>query len=206
MARLRSYLLLLITAAVAIGITRLADAQSSGGTGTVFFTVKGDITFPFVSPLRDGTAGTIDNMTIGQTTPRAGKFTSLVSADSLLCTTFSTMGAPAALTDVAIFTATRPLLLVSAAEVHAVAAGGASVVQLTKDTGTQAPGAGTDLLTNTTNTGFNLNGTANTVQNATFVASAASLTFAAGDRLSLDWANAVQASSGIQVTACFAPQ
>lgn len=64
MTRLHSSILLAACIAIAsVG----AYAQTSGNT--VFFTSKGDITFPFTPPKRDGTTGTIDNMVIGATTP-----------------------------------------------------------------------------------------------------------------------------------------
>lgn len=105
-----------------------------------------------------------------------------------------------AATDRAIFVAPVACQVVAVRQVHAVAAGGASVLQLTKDTGTTAPGGGTDLLTNNTNTGFDLNATANTVQAGTLTATAADLQLAAGDRLSLDFANAIQSTAGLAVT------
>lgn len=146
-----------------------------------------------------GTTGTFTGAVDGA----SGEFNTLTvnGNNSLICTSFNTMGAPAALTDVVFFVATRPLLLVTASQVHAVAAGGASAAQLTKDSTTAAPGAGTDLLS----AAFDLNATANTVQVGALVASAATKTFAAGDRLAIDWTAAVQASSGVAVTACFAP-
>ena len=49
---------------------------------TIFFTNIGDLTFPFKAPLADGTAGTIDNMTIGATTKRAATVTTL-TADTI---------------------------------------------------------------------------------------------------------------------------
>src|SRR6478672_799761 len=57
-----------------------------------------------------------------------------------------------AATDRTIFVAPVACQVVAAYESHAVAAGGTSTLQLTKDTGTTAPGGGTDLLTNNTNT------------------------------------------------------
>lgn len=163
------------------------------------------IVFPFGPPNRaTGGPGVIDNMDIGNTTPKAGNFTTFKATDGLTCAYYNQV-LTAAIGDTTIFIATRPYILVSVSEIHAVAAGGASVVQVVKDTGTQAPGAGTDLLTNTTNTGFDLNATANTVQTGTLVA-AATRTLATGDRLSVDFANAIQSSSGISITACLAPQ
>lgn len=120
------------------------------------------------------------------------------------CASYYFTGTPAA-TDQVFFIATTPLLVTSISEVHSVAAGGASALQVVKDTGTTAPGAGTDLLTNNTNTGFDLNATANTVQTGTLVASATTRALAAGDRLSIDFANAIQSSAGVVVTACMTP-
>ena len=50
---------------------------------TTFFTSNGDSVFPFTQPTSSGTAGTIDNMTIGATTKRAGTFTTL-TADTIV--------------------------------------------------------------------------------------------------------------------------
>lgn len=115
-----------------------------------------------------------------------------------ICPTYRTGDTPAA-TDVAFFIAPRAMRVRSISEVHAVAAGGASALQVTKDTGTAAPGAGTDLLTST---GFDLNATANTVQNGTLVTTLGVTTLAAGNRLSVDFANAIQSSVGVVVTVC----
>lgn len=117
---------------------------------------------------------------------------------ALICAT----AMPATAVDATFFVATRPMMLVSTYETHTVAAGGASTLQLTKDVATDAPGAGTDLLTST---GFDLNTTANTPLAGTVTSTVASKTFAAGNRLSYDFANAIQSSAGIVITACFAP-
>lgn len=101
-----------------------------------------------------------------------------------------------AATDRTFFVAPRACTIVAISEVHSVAAGGASVIQVVKDTGTTAPGAGTDILTNNTNTGFDLAATANTVQVGTFAAT----TLAAGDRLSIDFANTIQSTAGLVIT------
>lgn len=123
-----------------------------------------------------------------------------------ICPTFYIVGAPATgASDATFFIANRAYRVISARETHGVAAGGASVVQITKDTGTQAPGGGTDLLTNNTNTGFDLNATANTVQVGTLTSTVASLNLAVGDRLGVDFANAIQSSSSIAITVCLAP-
>jgi len=101
-----------------------------------------------------------------------------------------------AATDRVFFVATQACTVVAISEVHAVAAGGASTLQVTKDTGTNAPGAGTDLLS----AAFDLNATANTVQTGALTATAADLTLAAGNRLAIDFANAIQSTAGLCVT------
>lgn len=108
-----------------------------------------------------------------------------------------------AATDRVLFVAPFACQITAAVCGFAVAAGGASTLQLTKDTGTTAPGAGTDLLTNNTNAGFDLNATANTPQTGTFTATTATLQFAAGDRLSMDFANTIQSTAGLYITCTF---
>lgn len=187
--------------AIAFAALLAVGSVSALAGNTAFFTSKnGDVTFP-ISPPANGQPGALDNTSVGATTPAPGNFTSLKSADGLVCATAT----PATAVDSVFFVATRAYVLVSVSEVHAVAAGGASAVQIVRDTGTAAPGTGTDLLTNNTNAGFDLNATANTVQVGALVA-AATRTFAAGDRLSFDFANAIQSSAGVAMTACFAPQ
>ena len=113
-------------------------------------------------------------------------------------------GTPAA-TDQVFFVAPYPCRVVAISCVFAVTAGGASKLQVTKDTGTNAPGAGTDLLTDNTAAGFDLAATANTVQNGTLSATASDLVLAAGDRLSVDFAHAIQNTAGLVVTVALAP-
>jgi hypothetical protein len=112
--------------------------------------------------------------------------------------TGATAAAPTTAVDQVFFIASRAMRVISCREVHSVAAGGTSTLQVVKDTGTDAPGAGTDLLT----TAFNLNGTANTVQTGALSTTVATVTLAAGNRLSVDFADAIQSSVGVAVT-CF---
>lgn len=110
-----------------------------------------------------------------------------------------------AATDRVIFLADRPYDIRKITEVHGVAAGGASVLQVTKDVTTDAPGAGTDLLSNNTNTGFDLNGTANTVQTGTLKTTAGLRKMNQGDRLSIDFANTIQSTAGLAVAVELVP-
>lgn len=115
--------------------------------------------------------------------------------------------ANAACVDQAFFVANRAYQVTAIREVHATAGNDGSAVnlQVTKDTGTNAPGAGTDLLTNNTNAGFDMKGAANTVQVGTLTATAASLQLAAGNRLSLDFAGTVTTLAGLCVTVTLKP-
>ncbi len=115
--------------------------------------------------------------------------------------TGATAAAPTTAVDQVFFIATRSMRVIACSEVHSVAAGGTSTLQVVKDTSTDAPGAGTDLLS----TAFNLAATANTVQVGALTATVASVTLAAGDRLAVDFANAIQASVGVVVTCMLAP-
>lgn len=112
------------------------------------------------------------------------------------------MLANADLADQCFFIANRPYQIIGMRQVHSVAGSdpGSVNLQVTKDTGTNAPGAGTDLLTNNSNAGFNLKGTANTVQVGTLTTTAAALKLAPGDRLSVDFAGTLTALAGVVVT------
>jgi len=105
--------------------------------------------------------------------------------------------------DRAIFIANGPRTVASIDYVHSTAGtdAGSVNVQVTKDTGTNAPGAGTNLLTNNSNAGFNCKGSINVVQNGSLTATAASLRMAAGDRLSVDFAGTVTALAGVVMVA-----
>jgi hypothetical protein len=107
------------------------------------------------------------------------------------------------LADRAFFVAERPMH-VSGIKYSAATAGSAGAnVQVVKDTSTDAPGAGTDLLTNNTNAGFDTDGTANTVQEGALSATAAALYLDAGDRLSVDFAGTLTALAGVTITVEF---
>lgn len=111
-------------------------------------------------------------------------------------------GAAALLVDQSFFIANRAYQVVAVKEVHTTAETTAATLraQVTKDTGTAAPGAGADLLTNNTNAGFDLKATANTVQSGTLTATAADLQLAAGDRLSADFSAAATEGAGVTIT------
>lgn len=134
---------------------------------------------------------------------RATRGTQLVgeTAGDTIPVTYA-VNANASLADQAFFLADRRYEVVGITQIHAVAGGDAGAVnlQVTKDTGTAAPGAGTDLLTNNANAGFNLKGTANTLQTGTLVATLATKRLAAGDRLSVDFAGVLTTLAGVVVT------
>lgn len=113
------------------------------------------------------------------------------------------MLANASLADQAFFVADRAYTVVAIKEVHSVAGtdGSAVSLQVVKDTATDAPGAGTDLLS----AGFDMKGTANTVQSGALAASAATLKLAAGDRLAVDFAGTLTTLAGVVVTVYLEP-
>lgn len=116
------------------------------------------------------------------------------------------MLANGSLADCCIFQANRPYRVLYCSEVHSTAGNDASAVnlQLTIDRGTDAPGAGTDLISLNANAGFNLKGTANTVQVGTFVAEGNNYLLP-GDRLSLDFAGTLTTLAGVVVTVTLVP-
>lgn len=120
-----------------------------------------------------------------------------------------TLAANASLATQSIFTAPIPMTITSISEVHATAGNDASAVtmQVFKDTGTQAPGAGATVMSNT----FNLKGTANTTQYATLNAvdgygnPNAGVQLAVGDRLSVKFTGTLTTLAGVQVTVWVTP-
>lgn len=98
------------------------------------------------------------------------------------------------------FVAPQACKVTAVSEVHSTAGsdGGAVTAVVTKDTGTDAPGAGTSLHQSGS---FNMKGTANTVQNATLSTTAATLTLAAGDRLAVKLTGTPTAVAGAVVSA-----
>lgn len=107
--------------------------------------------------------------------------------------------------DQAFFVANRPYTFWGASYSHAVAEATAETMyaQLTLDTSTNAPGAGTDELTNNTNSGFDCKATANIPQVGTI---AAAFALATGDRLSVDYAGSPTEHLGAVLTVAFTPQ
>lgn len=109
-------------------------------------------------------------------------------------------------TDSVIFTAPFDCTVLDITEIHSVVGsdGGAVNIQVTKDTGTNAPGAGTDLLLNSSGAGFDLKATANTLQKGVLVTTAGVKNLAAGDRLSVDYAGTQTAVVGTSITVVIA--
>lgn len=110
--------------------------------------------------------------------------------------------AVAAQIDQSIFTADRAMKLVGITETHTVKeAAGTLHIMPVKQVGTQAAAAGTPLITNNTNLGFDGTAAAETPQTGVLVAVDASVTFAAGDRLGLDYTGDVAGElAGVVIT------
>lgn len=99
-----------------------------------------------------------------------------------------------------VWIAPRACRLKSVSEVHSTASS-SGTLQVEKCTSTTAPGSGTVLLTGT----MSLAGTANTVVNGTLISTEASLTFAAGDRLTIKIAGTMTNIVGGVVTITLVP-
>lgn len=101
-------------------------------------------------------------------------------------------------TDAAFFVAPVPLRVVSATEIHSAAGtdAGAVTIDVTKATGTGAPGAGNSVLAGT----FNAKGAANTIQSKGPTSVEADRTLAVGDRLTANFTGTVTALAGVVVT------
>ena len=106
---------------------------------------------------------------------------------------------PTALATATFFVAPQACKVTAINQVHSTAGSDASAVTavVTKDTSTNAPGAGTSLHQSGS---FNLKATANTVQNATLSTTAATLILAAGDRLAIKLTGVSTALAGAVVT------
>lgn len=123
-----------------------------------------------------------------------------------ICQSYVQKAAGNTLIDETFFVATRAMRVISISAVYSVTNGAGQTVQVVKDTGTNAPGAGTDLLTNNTNAGFDLNLTANTVQTGTLVTTAGVTNLAVGNRLAVDFSSTPAAALvGLIITVCLAP-
>jgi hypothetical protein len=106
-------------------------------------------------------------------------------------------------TDACIFVATRPMTISRIDWVHGTAASSACNVQVTLDTGTAAPGTGTDILSNNSNAGFDCTASAGVPQNGTLVAAATRMN--PGDRLSLDFSGTTTGLTNGVAVVTFAP-
>lgn len=100
------------------------------------------------------------------------------------------------------FLANSPFEVLDISEIHKTAGTHGSDVnlQIEKLTGTTAPGSGTNLLTNNSDAGFDMKGTANTVQEGALTATRSDRLLAKGNRLGVDFAGTLTALAGVCVT------
>lgn len=127
------------------------------------------------------------------------------------------LAANAGLATQTIFVAPGPVIITGLDEIHATAgtASGAVTLQVTHETGTQAPGTGVSVTSNT----FNLKGTANTTQTGTLAAKyqkqtanntpaqggAGIIKLSAGDRLSAKFTGTLTTLAGVALDVFFSP-
>lgn len=107
--------------------------------------------------------------------------------------------------DQAFYVADRNYEIADASAVWSVLSSGGANVKLTRDTGTTAAGGGTNLLSNDTSAGFQIDGTANVPERATWVNTQFNYLMA-GDRLSVKWASAPTALRSFCLTVSLIPR
>jgi hypothetical protein len=108
---------------------------------------------------------------------------------------------PTTSTSYVFFMADRAYRIKNVSCIAATAGGAASTVTVTKDTGTNAPGGGTAVIT----APMALSGTANTRVVGTLTGTLATLALAAGDRLSTTWAGTISPLAGAVVVCNLVP-
>ena len=113
--------------------------------------------------------------------------------------------ANAEIVDRSFFVANRPMVITGMKACVSTAGtnGSAVVAQVTKDTTTDAPGAGDDILTNNTAGGFNLKNTINTVEEGALDSDYTTLL--SGDYLTADIAGTTTAAAGLFIQVEFQP-
>lgn len=189
----------------AITLTSGAGGATSGAAGAINITV-GSATSGNGSAITltagNGAAGTSSggnvNLVAGTAVSTGVPGEVQVNGDSSLMTINVALTATDATRTV--FVATRACRLKAVKEVHSTAST-SGTLQLEKCTGTTAPGSGSSLLTGT----MTLAGTANTVVSGTLVATVATITLAAGDRISIVIAGTMTNLVGGLATITLAP-
>jgi predicted RecA/RadA family phage recombinase len=180
------------------GVYELAKATDVGSGGTIWAPAYFDPTQKKVTAIASG------NVQVGlftETTVDAATSASVLldcqtgEKDEVVVSHFQP-GAGSLATQT-FFIAPVAMRVLKVSEVHSVANASTLTADITKDTGTNAPGAGAAVLASTK---LNLEGTANTVQSPALSATAANLVLAAGDRLAFKPSAAGTAIAGVAVT------
>lgn len=167
------------------GIYSLAKATDVGSGGTIWAPAYFDATQKKVTAIASGNTeiGVFANTTLDAATSAYVLLGGTTGSKDEMVVSTRQAGAGSLATQ-AFFVAPVAMKVLKVSAVHSAAEATASslTADVLKDTGTDAPGAGTSVLGSTK---VNLKGTANTVQSPTLASSAATLTLAAGDRLAL---------------------
>lgn len=200
--------------AVSLTVTK-ETGTTAPGSGTALLTSVLSLKAP-INTVQDGVLTTaaptalvlskgdrLSTLIAGTTTAVAGVVTTVTMKvlPDTAAVIYNSDAVTAAGTDQVFYIAPRPAIITAIAESHRVLAGGTGAtgayLAVVKDTGTDAPGGGTDVLTGG---GFDLSGAANTVQFATLATTPATLTLNTGDRLSVDYAGTNGGEAGVAVT------
>lgn len=182
----------------------IAITAGAGGTGTSTGGAAGAITLTAgAGGAGSAVAGGNINLVPGAAASTAMPGEVLVNSVSGLCSAnwqqFLSANVPVSGTSYTFFVADRAYR-VKAVSTIASSTGAVPTVDVFKDTGTNAPGAGASVLTGATS----INTTANT-RNTGTIASVALSTLAAGDRLSVKWGGTVGSLTGAMVSALLEP-
>jgi hypothetical protein len=200
--------------AVTLQVSKLLSTEAAG-SGTVLLTNNSDAGFNLkstINAVQEGALATsLATRRLAAGNRLALEFTGTLTAVAGLCVSvelepaydreevvFNLEAAASLGTDACIFIADRNYRIIGAKQSHATANGGALNLQLEVCTGTTAPGSGTDLLSNNTSNGFDLNATADTVQSASWQDVEANY-LQEGDRLAISFSTTMTSLAGLNV-------
>lgn len=179
------------------GVYKIAKAIDVGSGGTIWAPAYFDATQKKVTAIATGNTqiGLFTETTLDAATSASVLLDAQTGDKDEMVVSYSKYGA-GSLADQSFFIAPVPMKVLKVSEVHSVANASTLTADITKSTGTTAPGGGTTVLA----AQIDLQGTANTVQSPALSATAANLLLAAGDRLSFKPSAAGTAIANVVVT------
>lgn len=179
------------------GVYEIAKATDVGSGGTIWAPAYFDATQKKVTAIATGNTqiGLFAETTLDAATSASVLLDAQTGEKDEMVVTYASYGAGSKATQ-SFFIAPVPMKVLKVSEVHTAANASTLTADVTKSSGTGAPGSGTSILA----AQIDLEGTANTVQSPALSATAANLLMAAGDRLSFKPTGAGTAIANIVVT------